>query len=109
MRRERRAKSRIDVLLQGTLLVGACLQRCVVLNMCSRGFLIWPQKGLELGHTAELEVELHPNVFVTCVVYARHVTAGRVGALVIEMSEQDRVLWRKFRDEKLASIAAELS
>ena len=80
MRRERRAEPRIDVLLHGTLSVGGGSQRCVILNTCSRGFLIYAQKGLELGHTVELRIELHPNVFITCIVDARHVNAGRIGA-----------------------------
>lgn len=109
MRRERRREPRIDVLLHGTLVVAGSLQRCVILNMCSRGFLLDAQKGLELAHTAELQVELRPNVFITCTVGARHVNTGRVGALVLEMSEQDRLLCRQFRDEKLAAIAAELA
>lgn len=74
--------------------------RCLVVNMCSKGFLIEASSTLPLGQRLHLSVPLHPDYRIECTVQVRHVNRDRIGALVIEMNAEDQIRCRQFIDEQ---------
>jgi hypothetical protein len=98
-RRERRAEQRLDVHLHGHLTLGDRRTRCLIVNMCSKGFLIKANKTVPVGQRLRLSVALYPDQSVECTVQVRHVNRDRIGARVMEMSSDDQVRCRQFMDE----------
>jgi hypothetical protein len=97
---ERRAEQRIDVDVQGKLSFGSVSEDCSILNVCSNGFLLRAHEGLRVGQFATLEVYLSASQPVTCTVQIKHVNADRRGAMVVDMSEEDRKVYRSFIEEQ---------
>lgn len=102
-RPELRAEPRVPVSFPGTLILGDTSTPCVIQNMCSRGFLIKHSKELPVGQTLRLRCELYPAQFVECTVQVRHVNAESLGAKVIEMSDDGKVLCQRYLEEQRAS------
>ena len=88
--KERRAAARVDIDINATLIRGETRTPCRLLNMCEKGFLIEADDELPLGGSIALAVPLPPGPVIHCTVQIRHVNRGRLGALVIEMSDADR-------------------
>jgi len=99
---ERRAEQRIDVNLEGTLVSGDVTRQCLILNICSNGFLLKAEKDLPVGEVVRLNVNLRPHQAVTCTVQIKHVNADRRGAMVLEMSGADKTVYRTFVEEERA-------
>jgi hypothetical protein len=100
---ERRAEERIDVKLEATLSVAGAAHDCVILNVCSNGFLLQAHQNIRVGEVAELQVSLYPDQPITCTVQIKHVNADRRGAVVLKMSECDRQAYRTFVEAERAS------
>jgi len=99
---ERRAEQRIDVTLEATLVAGEVSRRCLILNICSNGFLLKADKDLAVGELAQLHVNLRPHQAISCTVQIKHVNADRRGAMVVEMSDEARTVYRTFVEEERA-------
>ena len=99
---ERRAEQRVDVNLSGTLTSGENSSVCSIRNICSKGFLIEANTGLRSGQVVQLDVRLYPDKLVTCTVQIKHVNAQRLGAMVLEIADGDRVVCQQFIAEQLA-------
>jgi len=99
---EMRLEPRVAVNFQGTLTVGDRSVPCLIQNMCSRGFLIKNSKGLPVGQALRLTCELYPAQSVECTVQVRHVNAESLGARVIEISNDAKVICQRFLEERRA-------
>lgn len=97
-----RAEPRISVSCRGTLRLGETSAPCFIQNMCSRGFLIRSSKDLPVGKVLHLRCELYPERTVECKVEVRHVNRECLGARVLEISEDGRILCRQFLEEQHA-------
>jgi len=102
---ELRAEPRVAVNFPGTVTLGDTTTPCVIQNMCSRGFLIKHSKELPVGQVLQLRCELYPGQFVECSVQVRHVNKVSLGARVLEMSEEGKILCRQFLEEQHAATA----
>ena len=71
--------------------------------MCSRGFLIRLTKDLPVGQDLRLRCELFPARSIECKVQVRHVNAQCLGAKVLEISEDGRILCQQFIEEQRAA------
>jgi PilZ domain-containing protein len=100
---EKRAEPRVWVNFPGTLTHGDATAPCVVQNMCSRGFLIRHSKELPVGHVLRLKCELYPSQSVECTVQVRHVNRESLGARVVEISEDGKILCQRFLEEQRAA------
>ena len=99
---ELRSEPRVAVSYGGTLTRDGVSTPCVVQNMCSRGFLIRHSALLPVGQALRLKCDLYPERSVECTVQVRHINAELLGARVIEMSDGDRLVCRRFLEEQLA-------
>jgi len=97
---ERRAEQRIDVHLEATLISGDVARPCLILNVCKNGFLLKADKDLAVGEVVQLNVNLRPQQAITCTVQIKHVNADRRGAMVLEMSDAERAVYRTFIEEE---------
>jgi hypothetical protein len=95
-----RAEQRISVSCRGTLSAGDTPVPCLIQNMCSRGFLIKFSKDLPVGQMLQLKCELDPARTVECKVQVRHINPECLGARVVEISDDGRILCRKFLEER---------
>lgn len=100
---EQRTEQRIAVSCRGTLSLGGNTAQCLIQNMCSRGFLIKSSKELPVGQVLKLTCELDPERTVECTVQVRHVNRDSLGAKVIEISDDGKLLCRKFLEEHAAN------
>ena len=98
-----RTEPRVAVICQGTMSVGDKSAPCVIQNMCSRGFLIRANKELPVGALVRLTCELYPQRRVECMVQVRHVNRECLGAKVIEITEDGRLLCQRFIEEQRAA------
>ena len=98
-----RAEPRVSVICQGTMSVGDTSAPCVIQNMCSRGFLIRANKALPVGELVRLTCELYPQRRVECLVQVRHVNRECLGAKVIEITEDGKLLCQQFIEEQRAA------
>ena len=103
---ELRAEPRISVNCHGTLRLGDTAAPCLIQNMCSRGFLIKSSKELPVGRVLQLRCELYPEATVECTVEVRHVNRDCLGARVIEISDDGRILCSQFLAEQHAASLA---
>jgi hypothetical protein len=71
--------------------------------MCSRGFLIRASEELPVGRVLALTCELYPECIIECTVQVRHVNRDCLGAKVVEMGDEQRILCRKFLEEQTAA------
>lgn len=101
---EMRAEPRIPVSFRGTLILGDTSAPCLIQNMCSRGFLIKHSKELPVGQVLQLRCELYPAKSIECTVQVRHVNAECLGARVIEISDEGKVLCLQFLEEQRATL-----
>ena len=99
---ERRAEQRVDVDLSGTLTFGETSCVCSIRNICRRGFLFEAMTGLPRGQVVQLAVHLYPDTLINCTVEIKHVNAQRLGAMVLEMADHDRVVCQQFMAEQRA-------
>lgn len=97
-----RAEPRISVSCRGTLRLGESSAPCFIQNMCSRGFLIRSSKELPVGKVLQLICELDSERTVECTVEVRHVNRDCLGARVIEISDDGRILCKRFLEEQHA-------
>ena len=100
---ELRSEQRVSVSCRGTLSLGDTSAPCFIQNMCSRGFLIKFTKQLPVGQVLQLKCELYPDRAVECKVQVRHVNADCLGAKVIEISDDGKILCRQFLEEQCAT------
>jgi hypothetical protein len=100
--KERRAAARVDIDIEATLGAGESSSPCRLLNMCDKGFLIEAEDDLPVGGTFALRVPLTPETVIQCTVQIRHVNRGRLGALVIEISDADRERCQAYLKERRA-------
>ena len=100
---ERRIEQRIDVNLRGTISFNGLSRDCLISNVCSNGFLLQADQKIQIGEVAELRVSLYDSPPITCTVQIKHVNADRRGAMVIDMSEADRKVYRAFVQTERAS------
>ncbi len=100
---ELRAEQRVPVSCRGTLTLGDMSVPCVIQNMCSRGFLIRYTKELPVGQVVRLSCELYPAKSIECTVQVRHVNAECLGARVIDINDQGKILCQQFLQEQLAA------
>jgi hypothetical protein len=103
---ERRRDIRIAVTRQGTLRLGDTSTHCVIRNICSRGFLIHSKHDLPVGKLARLTCELYPEESIECTVQVRHVNAGCLGALVVDITAEARALCTRFLEEQTVRPSA---
>ena len=96
------AEPRISVSCRGTLRLGETSAPCFIQNMCSRGFLIRSTRELPVGKVLHLCCELYPECTVECTVEVRHVNRECLGARVIEISDDGRLLCKRFLEEQHA-------
>ena len=101
-RADLRAEPRVSVSCRGTLRLGESSAPCFIQNMCSRGFLIRSSKELPVGKVLQLRCELDPGRTVECTVEVRHVNRDCLGARVIEISDDGRILCKRFLEEQHA-------
>jgi PilZ domain len=101
-RADLRAEPRVSVSCHGTLRLGESSAPCFIQNMCSRGFLIRSSKELPVGKILQLRCELDPERTVECTVEVRHVNRDCLGARVIEISDDGRILCKRFLEEQHA-------
>jgi hypothetical protein len=80
----------VDIDIRATLDKGSSRSNCRLLNMCEKGFLIEADGELPIGGSIALAVPLPPGGPIHCTVQIRHVNKGRLGALVMEISDDDR-------------------
>src|SRR4029077_12531035 len=99
---ELRSEPRVPVSYGGTLTVGGVSTPGVVQNMCSRGFLIRHATDLPVGHSLHLKCDLYPARSVECTVEVRHINPRVLGALVTQMSDEDRRVCLRFLEEHRA-------
>ena len=59
--------------------------------------------ALPVGQTLRLKCELYPTRSVECTVQVRHVNAQYLGARVIEMSDDARIICQRFLEEQRAA------
>lgn len=97
-----RAEPRVSVSCRGTLQLGDASAPCFIQNMCSRGFLIRSSTELPVGKVLQLRCELYPERSVECTVEVRHVNRDCLGARVLEISEDGRILCKRFLEEQHA-------
>jgi hypothetical protein len=74
--------------------------------MCSRGFLIKHSKELPVGPVGQvlrLKCELYPAQYVECTVQVRHVNSEYLGARVVAMSDDGRLLCQQFLEKQRAA------
>jgi len=102
---ELRSEPRVAVSCCGILRLGDNAAPCHIQNMCSRGFLIRAAKDLPVGRVLHLTCELYAGCSVECTVQVRHVNRDCLGARVIEISDDDRLLCRRFLAEQQAAAA----
>ena len=88
--RERRAAARVDIDIRAAISNGDGTIDCRLLNMCERGFLIEADGLIRTGDQVGLAVPLEPEKVIRCTVQIRHVNAQRLGALVTEISDNDK-------------------
>ena len=100
---EKRSEPRIPVTYSGTLTLNGVSMPCVVQNMCSRGFLIRHSKELPVGQSLHLKCDLYPTRSVECTVQVRHVNPRVLGALVTQMSDEDKRVCLQFLEEHRAA------
>lgn len=101
---ELRAEPRVAVNCPGTLTLGDTSVPCVIQNMCSRGFLIKYSLGLPVGQALRLKCELTPAQFVECTVQVRHVNDHCLGARVVEISDDTKILCQRFLEGRRPPI-----
>lgn len=101
-----RAEPRVSVSCRGTLRLGERSAPCFIQNMCSRGFLIRSSEELPVGKVLQLRCELDSERTVECTVEVRHVNRDCLGARVIEMSDDGRILCKRFLEEQHALQSA---
>ena len=99
---EKRSEPRAAVTFNGTLTLNGVSMPCTVQNMCSRGFLIKHSKELPVGQSLHLKCDLYPTRSVECTVQVRHVNPRTLGALVTQMSEEDKRVCLQFLEERRA-------
>jgi hypothetical protein len=99
---EQRAEPRVAVNYSGTLTLNGVSTRCVVQNMCSRGFLIRHSSELPVGQSLHLKCDLYPTRSVECTVQVRHINRQVLGAMVTDMSDEDRRVCLRFLEEQRA-------
>ena len=99
-RAELRAEPRVPVSFRGTLTLGDRTAPCFIQNMCSRGFLIKHSNDLPVGQALRLTCELYPDQAVECTVQVRHVNADCLGARVIEIGDDSRILCQRYLEEQ---------
>jgi hypothetical protein len=97
---ELRAEQRVSVTCRGSLILGEVSAPCVIQNMCSRGFLIKSDKELPVGQVLRLRCELYPPESVECTVQVRRVNAECLGAKVIDIDDDGKILCRQFLEEQ---------
>ena len=95
---ELRAEPRVAVSFEGTLKEGDRATRCLIQNMCSRGFLIQAANDLPVGYELELICHFPPDI--TCKVQVRHVNREVLGARVIDVSEEGHAFLNRYLDEQ---------
>ena len=100
--RERRVALRVDIDIMATLGTGESRSACRLLNMCEKGFLIEADDALPVGGNMALAVPLPPGALIHCIVEIRHVNKRRLGALVIEISDDDRQRCQAYLIERRA-------
>lgn len=105
-RADLRAEPRVSVSCRGTLRLGGSSAPCFIQNMCSRGFLIRSSKELPVGKVLQLRCELDPERTVECTVEVRHVNRDCLGARVIDISDDGRILCKRFLEEQHALQSA---
>src|SRR5215212_4309910 len=102
---ELRAEPRVAVTCHGTLSMGDKSAPCVIQNMCSRGFLIRAGAELPIGQLVRLTCELYPQRRVDCMVQIRHVNRECLGARVIEITDDGKLLCQRFiREQQAANL-----
>jgi hypothetical protein len=99
---EQRSEPRVPVNYNAMLTVDGVSTPCVVQNMCSRGFLIRHSSGLPVGQSLHLKCDLYPTRSVECTVEVRHINRRVLGALVTQMSDEDRRVCLRFLEEHRA-------
>jgi len=99
---ERRAEQRIDINLEATLISGDVSRQCLILNICNNGFLLKADENLAVGEVVQLNVNLRADQAISCTVQIKHVNADRRGAMVLQMSDADRTVYRTFVEEERA-------
>ena len=80
----------MDIDIRATLGTGESRSDCRLLNMCEKGFLIEAEDALPVGSSIALDVCLPPDTEIHCTVQIRHVNKVRLGALVTDISDDDR-------------------
>ena len=93
---ELRAEPRISLHSWGILTLGETSAPCLIQNMCSKGFLIKYTKDLPVGQVLALRCQLYPAGAIECKVQVRHVNAECLGARVIEISDEGKILCQQF-------------
>lgn len=94
--KDRRTAARVDIDIQATLSNAEGTIDCRLLNMCERGFLIEADGHVRTGDHVGLAVPLEPDKVIRCTVQIRHVNAQRLGALVIDISDNDKACCLEF-------------
>ena len=100
--RERRVALRVDIDIRAILGTGERQSACRLLNMCEKGFLIEAEDALPVGGSMALAVPLPPDALIHCIVQIRHVNRLRLGALVTEISDDDRQRCQAYLIERRA-------
>ena len=103
---ELRTEPRVAADFPATLTLGDTSMPCTIRNVCGRGFLIEADRMLPVGDAVRLTCEFYPGRPVACTVQVRHVNAGRLGALVVEMDDAGRAMWRRYLEEQHAAQRA---
>ena len=97
---EKRDEPRLAAGFAGMLFDGQTASPCYIQNMCSRGFLIKHSNDLPVGQALRLTCELYPDQAVECTVQVRHVNADCLGARVIEIGDDSRILCQRYLEEQ---------
>ena len=101
--KERRAAARVDIDIPASLIADGRTSPCRALNICEKGFLIEAGAELPIGEHIELIVPLTSEAPVACTVQIRHVNKLRLGALVIDMSDEHRARCLDYLAERRAA------
>ena len=99
-----RTEPRVPVNFPGTLTLGDTSIPCLIQNMCGKGFLIKYARELPVGYFLRLKCEIYPEQTVECTVHVRHVNGESLGARVIEISNEAKILCQRFLEEQRARI-----
>ena len=95
-----RAEPRIAVSCRGTLSLGDRTVPCDIQNMCTRGFLIRANKELPVGQSVKLCCDLDASRHICCLVQVRHVNRNCLGAKIIEITDDERVVCLRYLEER---------